>query len=195
MKIKLQPDQTFEFYLGRFQPLTIAHEQIVNEILLNGNIPLIGLGSCNRKDHNNPFTVEERIGFFEKVFDTSNFIFIESNDNPDWDIWFNELIIRIKEELTETYEEIPDFWSKVTIVVNNKEEDRISEFKCNGKVYHDEFYTKVFEDFHLKVRNVDHIVRIGTSNDISARHVRTDLEKNKYMLDYRVYQYIKEKYD
>lgn len=188
----------FGIYIGRFQYLTIGHETIVNEILLDGRIPVIVIGSCNKHDENNPLSYEERVQQFKLVFPDTEMLFVKADDYDDWDTWYFEMMVNIDNTISK-YMQHCNTDSNVFLTpdslmyINNKKEDRIPHFTFYSKKYTNAFYTDIFKDNGWKVKEVSHTIKIGISKDISARHVRADLEANKYMLNYRIYNYLKAK--
>lgn len=195
---ELQTLANFGVYVGRFQYLTIGHETIVNEILLDGRIPVIVIGSCNKSGENNPLTYEERVHQFKLVFPDTTILFVKAYDYEDWDTWYFEMITSLHNVISKYVQHL-NIDSNVFIkpdsvmYINNKEEDRIPHFVFNDTDYKNTFYTDVFKDSGWKVKEVSHVMKIGISKDVSARHVRADLEANKYMLHYRIYEYLKQR--
>ena len=55
--------------IGRFQPLHLAHQSIINEILHDGLIPIIFIGSSDAdKSEKNPFSYIERAQMIHEVY-------------------------------------------------------------------------------------------------------------------------------
>lgn len=57
--------------IGRFQPIHKAHQSIIDEILHDGRIPLIFIGSSNTTDKKNPFSYIERAAIIHKIYGDS----------------------------------------------------------------------------------------------------------------------------
>lgn len=56
-------------FIGRFQPLHAGHEHVVREALKQAGRLIVLIGSANRsRDFRNPFTFDERVEMFARVF-------------------------------------------------------------------------------------------------------------------------------
>jgi len=54
--------------IGRFQPIHLAHQSIINEIMHDGLKPLIFIGSSNVLNYKNPFTYIERANMIHEIY-------------------------------------------------------------------------------------------------------------------------------
>ncbi len=56
--------------LGRFQPLHLGHLNIIHEVMKEGLLPIIGIGSSQEGNTaNNPFTSNERMEMIRTIMD------------------------------------------------------------------------------------------------------------------------------
>ena len=56
--------------LGRFQPLHLGHLNIIHEVMKEGLLPIIGIGSSQEGNTaNNPFTSKERMEMVRTIMD------------------------------------------------------------------------------------------------------------------------------
>ena len=56
--------------LGRFQPFHLGHLNVVQEVMKEGLLPIIGIGSSEEGNTlNNPFTSQERIAMIKLILD------------------------------------------------------------------------------------------------------------------------------
>jgi len=56
--------------LGRFQPFHLGHLNVINEVIKEGLLPIIGIGSSQEGNTvNNPFTSKERIEMIRAIMD------------------------------------------------------------------------------------------------------------------------------
>ena len=56
--------------LGRFQPLHLGHLNIIHEVMKEGLLPIIGIGSSQEGNTaNNPFTSKERMEMIITIMD------------------------------------------------------------------------------------------------------------------------------
>lgn len=79
--------------IGRFQPFHLGHQYLIDKALKMCNKIIIGIGSSNIMDENNPYSIEDRLEFLRKVVNeeeiTDRIIKIVSlPDVPDDEEWF-----------------------------------------------------------------------------------------------------------
>lgn len=156
--------------IGRFQPLHLGHTSIINQVLLDGRIPIVFVGSSNKNDSKNPYSFSVRLQMLRAVFGYALDI-LPLSDNPDWDIWLSKLMDWLPE-------------GDVVLYTSNKPEDVIPYYKCNDTKYLDSYYTECIPLPKVEVKHI--------GLDISSTKIRESLEKYKHYLDYRVYNIVKE---
>ncbi len=171
--------------IGRFQPFHYGHQHIVNEVLLDGKIPLIVLGDdSGRNTKRNPLSFEQRKELITLIYPNCEILFIKISDNPNWGSWFETI------EKGITFNgKIPK--ENITLFFNNKEVDRYDHFEVSGKEYKNEFYTKIFEDNGFKLKRVEFIERSDLRVDADATNIRDNFEDFKHLLDARIYLKLK----
>jgi len=176
------PNMKYGFIMGRFQPFHFGHQHIINEIILDGRTPIILIGDDNGKSPNkNPLSNTERKVLIEQVFpNLCEIRFIKDND--DWTSWFNE----INDSLMEIAKK-----EDIALYFHNKEIDRYCSFECNGKVYENEFYTKIFEDAGYQMTPVEFVERSDIHVDADARNLRENFEDFRHLIDGRNYWTLK----
>lgn len=54
--------------IGRFQPLHLGHQTIINEIINDGLQPIVLIGSSNKKDVKNPLSYVQRARLIQMVY-------------------------------------------------------------------------------------------------------------------------------
>jgi len=54
--------------IGRFQPLHAGHQSIINEIMHDGLIPVVLIGSSTAVDENNPLSYAERSSLIHQIY-------------------------------------------------------------------------------------------------------------------------------
>lgn len=172
--------------MGRFQPWHFGHQHIANEIMLDGLIPVILIGSCNedRDLNKNPLSFEDRYLIISKIIPEA--IIIKTEDNPNWDMWYYDLCSAIKRT-------IPDFSIDNSVFYHNdKEIDRMN-FVFNYKEYKNTFYTDVFKDRGFTMKQIDFFNKEGFKVNANARDIRHNIEEFKHFLDARTYWFLKNK--
>lgn len=184
----------FGIFILRGQPFHKGHQEIINEILLDGRVPIIILGSSNhdRDRSKNPLTYAQRKELVRLVFPNVNIVFVRGIDYSDWTTWYNKLIQEIKETLYKEFDvEYTDLSDIAKLYSHNKEVDRQS-FIFNGIEYTNTFYTEIFKDQGFGIQQVVFVNRIDVKIDVNARDIREDLEGRKHLMDARVYNKLKE---
>lgn len=83
--------------VGRFQPFHKGHKYLIEESLKIADYIIIGIGSANKKDAKNPWTWQERKKMIEEFLQKEGLekkvkSVIPLYDNPDDDIWFENLV-------------------------------------------------------------------------------------------------------
>jgi cytidyltransferase-like protein len=177
--------QRFGFILGRFQPFHFGHQQIINEIILDGRIPVVLIGSTNidRDLDKNPLTFEQREEMIKIIY--SDIICINIPDSSSWDEWI-EIILK----------EFGAQSKYCTLYYHNKEVDRYDEFQYDNITFKNEFYTKIFDILAKQkviegIKEIEFVGRTDIHIDANARDIRHNFEESKHLLDGRVYWYLK----
>ena len=187
-------EKKFGIFLGRCQPFHKGHQEIINEILLDGLIPIIVLGSSNQDRHigKNPLTFAQRKELIRTVYPNVNIVFVRGLDASDWNDWFKGLMNEIKSVLFKEFDiDVIDVSDVASLYFHNKEIDRC-DFSFGGKEYTKEFYTTIFEEKGFTMRPIKFVKRDDIKIDSNARDIREDLEGRKHLLDARTYWKLKE---
>jgi bifunctional NMN adenylyltransferase/nudix hydrolase len=163
-------------FIGRFQPFHLGHEAIIHEIIADGLVPIIIIGSANIKDSRNPWSVMDRCEMIRLVF--PDIIIFTANDHLSYDKWWTDMQV----DLIST-----DIYHKSVFYINNKEQDRC-DFILNGKEYKNSFYTEIFRNEGCIVKEVTYPKLLNIP--ISASKIRDDIRGYRHYLDGRVYNYI-----
>lgn len=82
--------------IGRFQPFHKGHEYLFKKAFEHCEKVIIGIGSSNRRNKNNPWSAKERRLMLKKFIDENNYHdrvtkILNLDDNPDDDVWFKNL--------------------------------------------------------------------------------------------------------
>jgi len=182
---------------GRFQPFHKGHQEIVNEIMLDGLIPIIVLGSSNRNRDKlkNPLSYSQRKKLIRKVFPNVDIVFVYGIDYENWDEWYDQLMIKLSvvltQEFDDNYGDIQTLRDSIVIYHNDKQVDRTS-FEFRTKAYHNTWYTEIFSDEGFETREVAFVSRDDIKIDSNARDIRHNLEGLKHLLDARIYVQLKD---
>ena len=174
----------YGLFIGRVQPFHFGHQNIINEIMLDGLRPLVAIGSINfnRDKTKNQLSFQERKELIQIIYPTEVDI-IGLYDFIDWTDWFDNVLNTIKySALVEP--------SDVTLYYHNKECDRTS-FIYNGKEYTNTFYTDIFKDNGFKMKPIEFVDRSDFKIDSNARDIRDDIDAFKHFLDARIYHKLK----
>ena len=183
----------FGLMIGRFQPFHRGHQEIINEILLEGLTPIIFLGSSNedRDKLKNPLTYAQRKELIRLVYSNVPIIFVCGIDYENWTEWFESVIYDLEETLFKEIDYEGRIKDDITLFSHNKETDRCT-FRYGNKLYKNTFYTDIFRDEKFKIKEVQFVKRDDVKIDANARDIRTNIEGLRHLLDARVYFKLKE---
>ena len=171
---------------GRLQPPHYGHLHIINEVLLDGRIPIILLGDDDGANlDRNPLTYQQRKELIKLIYPNTEIIFYKLQDRDNWSDWFDDIGHL-------TVGNSGRHRDQITFYYNNKEEDRYDYFEVYGKEYFNEFYTKIFEDNGIRTQKVAFVERTDIKVDAHATNIRNDIETYKHLLDARIYWKLKE---
>lgn len=190
----IESKKKFGVFIGRMQPFHKGHQEIINEILLDGLIPIIVLGSSNadRNLHKNPLTYAQRKELIRLVYPNVPIVFVRGTDAMDWDVWFKNLTAEIKTVLYREFDDDVQCVADVaTLYFHNKEVDRCT-FIFDGVEYQDAFYTEAFSSKGFSLKPIKFVKRDDIKIDSNARDIRDNLENMKHLLDARCYSKLKE---
>ena len=150
--------------IGRFQPLHLAHQSIINEILHDGLIPIIFIGSSSSvKNRKNIFSYTERAQMIHEVYG-NQVVVLPMIDHESDDIWSSMLYCALED------------------IGVSKKECVLYFFKKDNEFDVGNF----FIDIEHKEPTYPH-----TYNGLSATKIRQEPEKYKQYLDGRIYKYLK----
>ncbi|MCD6436414.1 MAG: hypothetical protein J7L15_08540 [Clostridiales bacterium] len=172
--------------LGRFMPLHYGHQHIVNEVLLDGLIPIILLGDDNGVNpKRNPLSFEQRKELFKLIYPNTELIILQLKDRDNWTDWFDDMGHLVVGSSGRHRHQI-------VLYYHNKEQDRYDYFEAYGKEYINEFYTEIFKDNGVDTKKVQFVERNDITVNADATNIRDDIEAFKHLLDARVYHKLKE---
>jgi len=82
--------------IGRFQPFHNGHVYLFEKAFDQCEKIIIGVGSTNRKNKNNPWSANERRLMLERFVNKNGYSdrvlkIVNLDDNPDDDVWFENL--------------------------------------------------------------------------------------------------------
>lgn len=179
----------YGIFIGRFQPFHLGHQAIINEILLDGRIPIIVYGSSNddRDVNKNPLTYEQRKFLVDTIYPLQIIHHIKSYDFEDWTTWYYKIYENIRVRLPILHSKPEDH---CILYYTNKEVDR-SNFECFGKEYKNTWYTDIFKDQGFEMKEASFNSHPDLQINANARDIRDNLEHNKHLLDARVYHKLK----
>ena len=173
-------EKEYGLMLGRLQPFTLGHNEIIQDIIRDGKAPIIILGSTNIQNEKNPLSFEERRYLVGLIYPKSVLV-VGAEDKTSWDDWYNgikDIIISLG--ITK---------EQVTLYSHCKEADN-KDFEYDGKKYVNESYTKIFEENGIKIKILDEVV-CSLGETIHASDVRANEEVAIRNLDARIYTELK----
>ena len=165
--------EKYGIILGRFQPFHKGHESLVAAVKAKGLIPVIIIGSSQESGTTkNPYSTNQRADMILSIYPDVRLGKVP--DDVSWERWVQNLIAAIPVPLPQA-----------TLVVHNKEEDRM-DFSYKGQDFKNTFYSDIYntEGLHTTVVNTPGI-------KVRATMIRDDLEKHKDFLSESVYSIMK----
>ena len=170
-----QQIKKYAVIIGRFQPFHTGHQYLIDHAKEQGLTPIILIGSANKADSKNPFSIHQRHTMIRLSNPRLRQSFLP--DFPSCEDW----AIAIKYTINAILNiDIND----CVFYINYKDEDKYS-FEYKGNKYFDH-YKKIFEIEGWETYNVP-----PSPISICATQVRENLDKNKEYLNTKVYEYIK----
>lgn len=152
--------------VGRFQPIHLAHQAIINEILHDGLIPIIFIGSSNVTDSKNPFSYIERAKMIHEIYGNEVITLPLPDYESDSD-WLLHIDMALGHDMSIKYEDCTVYFFR-----------KGSEFDLQSTFQGLKFKKPVYPEVY---------------GLISASDIRENLEGNKQYLDGRIYKYLKER--
>jgi len=185
MKLELTMLKKFTEYgliMGRFQPFHLGHQAIVNEVLLDGKIPIILVGSTNKTGTSkNPLSFNQVKKCIKLIYPNDKIIIKGIEDNTD-DIWMQG-IYDILENITDL--------KKVTFYYHNKKND-FYNFYYKGRSFSNKKLNFIFEhDNLISTKELRFPELDNFEINCHATDIRNDIEGFKHFLDARVYWFLK----
>jgi cytidyltransferase-like protein len=165
-------DKRFGIFLGRFQPIHLGHQQVINQIYTDGLEPIIGIGSIDvTGTDRNPLNYHERKKLIHTVYPKIETVPLQ--DFNDWDKWFSELEKSFGQFILD----------RSIFYVNDKKED-LTSFEFDGKMFENVNYTECFRHIGYPVKQIELPYQIP----VRATDIRENLVNNRHYLDGRVFQ-------
>ena len=163
--------------LGRFMPMHLGHQNLIQQITDKGYTPVLVLGESKDRDDRYPWTFQERRHMIHKVYPNIPITYVMDADS--WDTWSDNFM--------RVYKTIQKKLGTPVIAIHNKPED-LTSFVFGGTKYINEYYSKVFEILKLVT------IQLNPSNiNIRATKIRENLELNKKYLDPEILKYLKQR--
>lgn len=167
-------------FLGRFSPPHLMHCYTIDHIMEDDITPLIIIGSAQEsRTEKNPYTVDERKDMLRLMY--PDIEITQLDDSLCWDAWYDSLRMLLAKYGT--------FSDDITIYTHNKPQD-LTDFTFRGKLYENEWYSKVYEVMGLNVKNVPF-----SGKEVHASQIRNDIEANKNYLHHKVYNYLRKHHE
>lgn len=170
-----QQIKKYAVIIGRFQPFHAGHQYLIDHAKEQGLIPVVLIGSANKTNDKNPFSVHQRHTMIRLANPGLRQSFLP--DFPAYEDWTVAIKYTIQAMLNIDIDDC-------VFYVNCKDEDKC-QFIYNNVEYFDH-YKKVLELEGWETYNVP-----PSTISVCATQIRKDLEANKEYLDEKVYNYIK----
>jgi len=165
--------------IGRFQPLTLAHQKIIETIKKQNLEPVIIVGSKNKINDKNPLSFKQRKKMIKRVYPDLKVIGLE--DFYDWDEWFANV-----EKVFNQFSKNPK--EEIVFFTHLKPEDK-QDFIFKNETFYYENYQVIFKNEGYDLFELDQIHDDGVC--IHATHSRKCEITAKKHLSEKVYEYLK----
>ncbi len=149
--------------IGRFQPIHAGHQSIINEIMHDGLIPVVLIGSSVVTSVNNPLTYVERSSLIHQIYG-GNIVTLPLPDMLGDELWVKELMDVLLSSGIKGSDCSIYYWHKT------------GDFDIQSLLHQFEFRLPKYPDIY---------------RGVSATKIRNDPDKYKKFLDGRVYHKIK----
>jgi|ERR1700742_5173485 len=84
--------------IGRFQPMHLGHQAIINEMIADDVEPIIVLGSAGKNDERNPFSFLERFEIIQSVYGNIPILSLEDYaTDAEWMFNLRRLLLQTTE--------------------------------------------------------------------------------------------------
>jgi len=171
-------NKKYGILLGRFQPFHNGHFENIQEIIREGFEPIIIIGSKTTRDERNPLSFHERKKQILEIYPNVKIFGVE--DHMSYDNWIAE----IEFVLSEYKKEDLYFFT-------HKKESDFSDFKCKGKNYKNQHYSKCLEDSGFKIIDTHNkVCPVGFS--IDSTKIRKCKDYAFTVLDARIFKRLEE---
>ncbi|MDD3303261.1 MAG: adenylyltransferase/cytidyltransferase family protein [Candidatus Gracilibacteria bacterium] len=87
--------QNVGIIIGRFSPLHIGHISLINKSIESKNKTLVIIGSANKIDEKNPYTIKERLDILKKEFGDKILLryINDYEEDKNWITYLNNIIL------------------------------------------------------------------------------------------------------
>lgn len=114
---------------GRFQPFHNGHKFLVDKMLKECDYGIILIGSVEKKDKKNPFSLEERKDMIKKIYKNNKKLFVGANidldspysKNAQWDVVLSSCVLSLVGKLPTKVYSGKDYsvpWERVKVKIN-----------------------------------------------------------------------------
>ena len=164
--------------IGRFSPIHKGHQAIIDEMIIDGACnsekpPIIITGGSNKTDDRHPYTSDEVAHMIHLVY--PNVTVHSCPDYENWDEWLDAIQPLIPQN--------------AVIYINNKEQDRLSNFTARGKIYTHAFYNDLWYDLKYETKQVT-FPKLFKVDHINATDIRANTLQSYSKLHPKVYEYL-----
>ncbi len=173
--VEKEMNKKYGLFIGRCQPFSLGHNSVIQEIIRDGKIPIMFLGSINVHNERNPLSYEERKFLINEIY--PDIIIVGIEDCDCWETWQNNLEKKIS-SLKISKEDC-------TLYAHTKPEDS-HDFEFDGKEYFNESYTVIFSERGFDIKHLEEKC-CSLGRTIHASDIRKDEEIAKRNLDARIY--------
>ena len=174
-------NKQYGVYLGRFQPFHHGHNSIIQQIIMDGRIPLLLIGHNGSLDDRHPLSITQTKGLIRLLYPKDQVIVEYVEDNDNWDKWYDNLMYKIN---------LNTELDNIVIYTYEKECDKTT-FTFKGRVYTNCSQNKCFRSDNLLMRYCEEYLD-KEDQVLSATKIREDKEYAMQHLDARIFKQLEE---
>ena len=165
-------------FIGRFAPFHLGHAAVIDEIIADGLIPYVIVGSANVLDERTPYSVDDRASIVKAHYGTSIGIRHADDNDYSWSKWWESIVSSLGFPL-----------ESIVLYVNAKPVDRIPEISIDGVIYVNMQWWEAIES-HYGVRTKQQTWAALRGITVSATDIRRDFRAQRHWLSKHTYRFL-----
>ena len=168
-------------YLGRFQPFHHGHNSIIQQIIMDGRIPLLLIGHKGSLNDRHPLSITQIKELIRLLYPENQVMIEYVEDNDSWDKWYDTLMYKINLNTT---------LNNIVIYSHEKECDNTT-FRFRDKYFVNCSQNECFIVDDIPIKYCEEYID-NKGQVLSATKIREDKEYAMQHLDARIFKQLEE---